>query len=76
MLTSRILLQSFFPHTFDGLCLIEPALKNNFTPMEVRLKHPAYSAHKRKDEWFNRFCLREKQKRHINHIYLIIGKRA
>ncbi|EIE78717.1 hypothetical protein RO3G_03422 [Rhizopus delemar RA 99-880] len=39
--SSMILLQSFFPHTFDGLCLIEPALKNNFTPMEIRLKHPA-----------------------------------
>ncbi|CAO3672384.1 unnamed protein product [Rhizopus stolonifer] len=56
--TSMILLESFYPRTFDGLCLIEPVLSNTFLPTEIRLKAPIYSSIRRRDEWPNReVCL-------------------
>ncbi|CEI98162.1 hypothetical protein RMCBS344292_12279 [Rhizopus microsporus] len=52
--TSMILVEFFFPHTFDGLCVVEPVMSHLFYPMEVKLRSPILSSGKRRDEWQNR----------------------
>ncbi|KAG1149588.1 hypothetical protein G6F37_000632 [Rhizopus arrhizus] len=52
--TSMALLESFYPHTFDALCLLEPVLKNEFIPTKIRETSDVYASRTRRDEWPNR----------------------
>ncbi|CAO3672376.1 unnamed protein product [Rhizopus stolonifer] len=49
-----ILAESLFPGTFDGLCLIEAAVRRKVVPFQTRLKDPIYASINRRDEWPNR----------------------
>ncbi|CAO3703870.1 unnamed protein product [Rhizopus stolonifer] len=62
--TSMVLLEFYYPRTFDGVCLIEPVLRRELVPMEIRLKGPFFASIKRRDEWHNREeCLQSLIKR-------------
>ncbi|KAG1445142.1 hypothetical protein G6F56_010015 [Rhizopus delemar] len=50
-----ILAESLFPGTFDGLCLIEAAVRRKVVPFQTRLKDPIYASINRRDEWPNSF---------------------
>ncbi|KAI9277799.1 Alpha/beta hydrolase fold-1 [Sporodiniella umbellata] len=52
--SSMIILESFYPKTFDGLCLVEPVLLNTFYPTNLRMKAPIYRSINRRDEWPSR----------------------
>ncbi|KAG2237904.1 hypothetical protein INT48_002209 [Thamnidium elegans] len=52
--TSMLLLEFFFPKTFDGLCVIEPVLSDMIHPAEIRDMLPTLASGKRRDEWPSR----------------------
>ena len=52
--SSAILCEFYFPGTFDGLCVIEPVMSDNFPHGEILAKSPILTTLKRRDEWRNR----------------------
>ncbi|GAA5802124.1 hypothetical protein HPULCUR_007585 [Helicostylum pulchrum] len=52
--TSMLLLEFFFPKTFDGLCVTEPVLSNMIHEAEIREMLPTLASGKRRDEWPSR----------------------
>lgn len=48
---TRLLCEFFYPHTFDGLCLIEPVIGDNIDDVVVREQYPTMASAKRRDTW-------------------------
>ncbi|KAI9340116.1 Alpha/Beta hydrolase protein [Pilaira anomala] len=52
--TSMIILEFFYPNTFDGLCVTEPVFADKLHDGEIRAMIPTLASGKRRDEWPNR----------------------
>lgn len=50
----RILLEFFYPNTFDGLCVTEPVMSRIMVDAEIRAMFPVLASRKRRDEWASR----------------------
>ncbi|KAI8997624.1 Alpha/Beta hydrolase protein [Pilobolus umbonatus] len=57
--TSMILSEFMYPNTFDGLVLVEPVMRAEFSKMELERTNPVLMSRKRRDEWPSREVCRE-----------------
>lgn len=52
---NRIIAEFFFPHIFDGLCILEAVIAKQFVPYKIRSNFPAIKTTlKRRDTWSSR----------------------
>ncbi|KAI7885233.1 alpha/beta-hydrolase [Lichtheimia hyalospora FSU 10163] len=53
--SAMIIAEFFFPHIFDGLCILEAVIAKQFVPFKIRSNFPAIKTTlKRRDTWPNR----------------------